>query len=120
MYSLRDHHQTVFREILCCGFQEQSVNKIELSLKSDKNIGPFSLRSKYVVLLPAMKILCKGIFVHHSLCLLCSQLSFLTECVTLLLTKLNFTSYNDQRNAQVFNLFIYEYLLLPYMFRALF
>jgi hypothetical protein len=26
--------------------------------------------------------------------------------------------YNDQRNAQVFNLFIY--LLLPYMFRAFF
>jgi hypothetical protein len=26
--------------------------------------------------------------------------------------------YNDQRNAQVFNLFIYEHLLLPYMFRA--
>jgi hypothetical protein len=26
--------------------------------------------------------------------------------------------YNDQRNAHVFNLFIY--LLLPYMFRALF
>jgi hypothetical protein len=26
--------------------------------------------------------------------------------------------YNDQRNAQVFSLFIY--LLLPYMFRALF
>jgi hypothetical protein len=26
--------------------------------------------------------------------------------------------YNDQRNAQVFNLFIY--LLLPYMFRVLF
>jgi hypothetical protein len=28
--------------------------------------------------------------------------------------------YNDQRNAQVFNLFIYEYLLLPYMFRSFF
>jgi hypothetical protein len=27
-------------------------------------------------------------------------------------------TYNDQRNAQVFNLFIY--LLLPYMFRAFF
>jgi hypothetical protein len=26
--------------------------------------------------------------------------------------------YNDQRNAQIFNLFVY--LLLPYMFRAFF
>jgi hypothetical protein len=28
--------------------------------------------------------------------------------------------YNDQRNAQIFNLFIYTYLILPYMFRAFF
>jgi hypothetical protein len=41
-----------------------------------------------------------------------------TEFCAVMTVQFGMKLYNDQRNAQVFNVFIY--LLLPYMFRAFF
>jgi hypothetical protein len=46
------------------------------------------------------------------------DLSYKYEIINLRTVHFGMKLYNDQRNAQVFNLFIY--LLLPYMFRAFF
>jgi hypothetical protein len=38
-----------FCEILCCGLEERSVEKLQIRLKTDKNIRRFTGRPKYKV-----------------------------------------------------------------------
>jgi hypothetical protein len=70
----RGSHWTDFRKILYWGLLRKSVEKLQIWLKSDKDIRHITWIPTYVLLLPEIQILYKNIFVQQTIFLYCWQL----------------------------------------------